>query len=263
MKCFCCLSEELILRDFNSTDRKSYYQLTNLNMDELTLTDQKKICENCRTRLKEFISFTLQCRKSYEVIRKLGLVSKELPSSRRSTRRTNAEKIKIIEEFSNASNSSPFSPVDILHDDEVATEANDREENIQKDHKTIEKGSFGLHFDVGESFSSKLNRSCSSKIWQCDTCGKEFATKFRLTTHIRKIIKVKNDTNRPHDKLYIPSLLQNDPQVSIPRRSLTSVKFVVSVSLREMLWNAIDGFTLMSVHSFVNTVRKASLKRRL
>lgn len=188
MKCLCCFNEEFPLHEINSVDRKSYHQLTNLNSSDLV--DQKKICGNCRKRLKEYSSFLVQCRKSYDLIKKSGSAPQK-SVKRRSPRKSPAENIKIVVEFSQdaaADSPSLLSPVEMLLDDEITTaESLDKEEHTKKDQQTIVLDTIESKLNVGESFSSKLNRSCSSKIWQCDTCGKEFATKFRLTTHIRKL----------------------------------------------------------------------------
>lgn len=188
MKCLCCLSEEFQLQNFNSVDKKTYSQLTNLNLNDVT-ADQRKICENCSKALKQLQSFVSQCRKSFNAIKNS---SQKLETHRRSQRKS-ADKVKVdvVEVSQDNDNNNPLSPAVMLFvDDETTSIAT---EILPDTSKQPDDLPFVNNLGTGESFITKL-RQCSSKIWQCDTCGKDFASKFRLVTHIRKLQQVLHST---------------------------------------------------------------------
>lgn len=185
MKCLCCLSEASPNRVMSSADKKTYTQFTNLILTELP-EDQRRICEKCMKVLKETLLFITQCRKSYYIIKKsTHQPAVKAVTSRRSPRKLAAEKVKVVEELSqDIDTCNPLSPADMLvvEEEKILT----AEASIPANDSSL---NFVTSLGTGESFIKQL-KQCSSKVWQCDKCGKEFASKFRLVTHVREYFQI-------------------------------------------------------------------------
>lgn len=174
MKCLCCLSEKKTLYNFNVNDKKFYMKVirTDFNLKRKSM----KICDECHKQLKVSSNFIQKCEKSLEILQS----HEETLEHKNSKRKSKTKARLIIEENI---------PEDlIVQEDHIDTHQDVSSNDIIIESETIEVIQQDESKSADDCQKSKKNKT-PTKIWQCDTCGKHFATKFRLVTHISECRK--------------------------------------------------------------------------